>query len=137
MVPTFALIDEIAAAPGRVGPDLTRYILVCATLVVALGGLAWLLRRVIGGAARTSAGGRSLQVLDVLSLGGKQRVCVVRCYDRTFALGVGDKEVGLIAEIDAAVSIGTTPTGLRLPAFQDILTRLRGGNRAERNEVMS
>lgn len=137
MVPHLALIEEIASAPGRVGPDLTRYLLVCATLIVVLGGMAWLLRRVMGGAARTSAGRRSLQVVDVLSLGGKQRVCVVRCYDRTFALGVGDKEVGLIAEIDAAVSIGATPAGPRLPAFQDILTRLRGGNRAEREEVLS
>jgi len=137
MVPHFALIADIAAESGRVGPDLTRYIVVCATLLVALVGLAWLLRRVMGGVARTSAGRRSLQVVDVLSLGGKQRVCVVRCYDRTFALGVGDKEVGLIAEIDAAVSIGATPTGPRIPAFQDILTRLRGGNRAEREEVLS
>ncbi len=137
MVPHFALLEEIATASGRVGPDLTRYILVCATLLVALGGMAWLLRRVIGGAARTSAGRRSLQVVDVLSLGGKQRVCVVRCYDRTFALGVGDKEVGLIAEIDAAVSIGTAPAGPRIKGFHDILTKLRGGARVDRNEVLS
>jgi len=137
MVLQLATLEEIAAAPGRVGPDLTRYVLVCAALLLALGGLAWLLRRMVGGAVKSGAGRRSLQVLDVLPLGGKQRVCVVRCYDRTFALGVGDKEVGLIAEIDAAVSIGPAKDAPRMASFQDVLARLRGGSRAESAEVLS
>jgi flagellar biosynthetic protein FliO len=137
MVTPLALLEELATAPGRAGPDLTRYVLVCATLLLALGGLAWFLRRMVGGAARTKAGGRSLQVIDVLPLGGKQRVCVVRCYDRTFVLGVGEKEIGLISEIDAAVSIGIAPAIPVKASFQDVLARLRGGSRAERSEVLS
>lgn len=137
MVPQLALLEEVASAPGRAGPDLTRYVLVCATLILVLGGLAWLLRRVVGGAVRGTAGRRSLQVVDVLPLGGKQRVCVVRCYDRTFALGVGEKEIGLIAEIDAAVSIGTAPAAPRIATFQDVLSRLRGGSRPQNTEVLS
>lgn len=136
MVLPLALLDEVATAPGRVGPDLTRYVLVCAMLLLALGGLAWFLRRVVGGATRTMAARRSLQVVDVLPLGGKQRVCVVRCYDRTFALGVGEKEVGLIAEIDATVSIPVEKTAPRA-SFQDVLARLRGGSRTERTEVLT
>ena len=134
MVTPLALLEEAA---GRPGPDLTRYVLVCAILLIALGGLAWFLRRLVGGAARTSAGQRSLQVVDVLPLGGKQRVCVVRCYDRTFALGVGEKEIGLIAEIDAAVSIPVAAAAPRLKSFEDVLTRLRGGSRAPAAEVLS
>lgn len=137
MAPQLALLEAVSTAPGRVGPDLTRYVLVCAMLLLALGGLAWALRRVVGGAARTSASRRSLQVLDVLSLGGKQRVCVVRCYDRTFALGIGDKEVGLIAEIDAAVSIPASKPAPLKASFQDVLARLRGGSGAESTEVLS
>lgn len=137
MVTPLALLEDIAAAPGRAGPDMTRYVLVCATLLLALGGLAWLMRRMVGGAVRAKAGGRSLQVLDVLPLGGKQRVCVVRCYDRTFVLGVGEKEIGLISEIDAAVSIPVAPATPNKGSFQDILARLRGGSRAERSEVLT
>ena len=137
MFPPPALIENLAAAPGRAGPDLTRYVLVCAILLLALGGLTWLLRRLVGATARTSAGRRSLQVVDVQPLGRKQRVCVVRCYDRTFALGVGEKEIGLIAEIDAAVSIGVATEAPRIKSFQDVLARLRGGSRAEAAEVLS
>ncbi|MBL8861963.1 MAG: flagellar biosynthetic protein FliO [Planctomycetes bacterium] len=132
MVPP-ALLDVAAAIPARVGPDLTRYVLVCSALFLALGGLAWILRRAVAGSVRARAGKRSLQVVDVLPLGGKQRVCVVRCYDRTFALGVGEKEIGLIAEIDAAVSVAAheeTPV-----PFQSVLSRLRGAARSERAEV--
>lgn len=131
------LLEGIAEGPGRAGPDLTRYVLVCALLLLALGGLAWFLRRAVGGVARAGAARRSLQVVDVLPLGGKQRVCVVRCYDRTFALGVGEKEIGLIAEIDAAVSVGAAAAAPRAMSFTDVLARLRGGSRVEREEVLS
>ena len=53
---------------------------------------------------RARAARRSLQVLDVLPLGGKQRLAVVRCYDRTFLLGLGEKEVGLVSELDAVIA---------------------------------
>jgi len=102
VLPPLLLLEGIADGPGRAGPDLTRYVVVCAMLLLALGGAAWFLRRAVGGVARAGAARRSLQVVDVLPLGGKQRVCVVRCYDRTFALGLGEKEVSLVAEIDPA-----------------------------------
>jgi flagellar biosynthetic protein FliO len=137
VLPPLLLLEGIADGPGRAGPDLTRYVVVCALLLLALGGAAWFLRRAVGGVARAGAARRSLQVVDVLPLGGKQRVCVVRCYDRTFALGVGEKEIGLIAEIDAAVSVGAAPAAPRAISFQDVLARLRGGSRAEREEVLS
>ena len=85
--------------PGQ-GPDLTRYFLVCGALLVSTGGLAYLFRRFLAHRLRERASRRSLQVLDVLPLGTKQKVAVVRCYDRSFVLGVGDKEVHLIAELD-------------------------------------
>jgi flagellar biogenesis protein FliO len=126
MLPALAQTSDLAARAGREGPDLTRYVVACALLLVVLGLLAWGMRALVAGSVRARAGRRSLQVLDVLPLGGKQRVCVVRCYDRTFALGVGDKEVGLIAELDAAVSAPQpSATGARAP-FRDVFARLRG-----------
>ena len=54
-------------------------------------------------------GERSLSVLDVLPLGGKRRLAVVRCYDRTFVLGLGDREISAIAELDPVGPAEETP----------------------------
>lgn len=129
MLLTFALITELAGPPGREGPDLTRYVLMCALLLGILGVLAWGMRSLVTGSVKARAGKRSLQIIDVLPLGGKQRVCVVRCYDRTFALGVGDKEVGLISEIDTAVSMPRVEAAPKT-SFQDVFARLRGRSAA-------
>lgn len=94
------------------GPDMTRYLMVCALLLALIGALAFLFKRFVAGAVRARAARRSLQILDVLPLGGKQRMCVVRCYDRTFALGLGDKEVALIAELDPVVAPEASGAGV-------------------------
>jgi len=97
------LITEDAARLGADGLDLTRYFLVVGALLgaVLLAGL--LLKRVISGSLKARASKRSLAVVDVLPLGGKRQLSVVRCYDRTFALGLGDKDVSLVAELDAVI----------------------------------
>jgi len=95
--------DTPTAFGGNEGPDFTRYMTLCALLILAIGGLAYGFKRVVGGNMKTRASKRSLQVLDVLPLGGKQRLAVVRCYDRTFAIGLGDKEVTAIAELDPMI----------------------------------
>jgi flagellar biosynthetic protein FliO len=91
------------------GPDMTRYVLVCFLLLGLIGGAAFLFRRFVASSVRARASKRSLQIVDLLPLGGKQRLCVVRCYDRTFALGLGDKEVSLIAELDAVATPAPKP----------------------------
>ena len=126
MLFTLALLSDLSARPGREGPDWNRYVLLCVMLLLVLGVLAWGMRKLVAGSTRAGAARRSLQVIDVLSLGGKQRVCVVRCYDRTFALGVGDKEVGLIAEIDAAATLPKEATTTSRAAFGAVLARLSG-----------
>lgn len=93
------------------GVDLTRYVLVCLGSIGALLACAWLFQRFLAGRLRARAAQRSLQVLDVLPLGGKQRLVVVRCYDRSFLLGLGEKEVRSIAELEPA----ETPPAMPLP----------------------
>ena len=101
-VPRLALaLVETPPADGFDGPNLTLYLLTCALVIGAICGLGMLVRRVFARSLRTRAARRSLQVLDVLPLGGKQKLVVVRCYDRSFLLGLGDKEVRSIAELDA------------------------------------
>ena len=117
------------AARGAVtpatGPDLTRYVLVCAGLLLAIVGVAWLMRRVLSGAMKRRAAARSLQIMDVLPLGGKQRLAVVRCYDRTFLLGLGEKELTAISELDAVIAPARAPEPSRadLHAFGGVLER--------------
>ncbi len=88
---------------GTEGPDLTRYLVVCSLLLLGIVALAWGFRRLIGKRLTAKAAQRSLQVMDMLPMGGKQRLAVVRCYDRTFLLGMGEREVSLVAELDGAI----------------------------------
>lgn len=97
-IPTLALVLETPARAG--GPDLTRYFTIVAILIAVVIGLGWGFRRMLAGALKQRASKRSLQVVDVLPLGGRRQLTVVRCYDRTFALGLGEKDVTLVAELD-------------------------------------
>ncbi len=99
----------VTEAGQATGPDLTRYLVVCALSIAALLALAWVFRRTVGGRLKARASRRSLQVLDVLPLSGKQKLVVVRCYDRSFLLGAGEKEVRVLAELDAASLQPGTP----------------------------
>jgi flagellar biogenesis protein FliO len=74
-------------------------------------------------------------VVDVLPLGGRVRIAVVRCYDRTFLVGTGEKGVTLLSELDGAIE----PARRREPsladarAFGELLARTPpGGPRAAR-----
>ena len=97
---TTTLVAEAAANPG---PDLTRYFVVCGVLLGAITLLAWGFKKLIAGNLSTRAAKRNLQILDVLPMGGKQKLAVVRCYDRTFLIGLGDKEISPISELDGVI----------------------------------
>ena len=98
---TLALISEVGA---NTGPDLTRYFAVCSVLLVAIGLLAWGFKKLIAGNLSLRAAKRNLQILDVLPMGGKQKLAVVRCYDRAFLIGLGDKEISSISELDGVIA---------------------------------
>ena len=89
-----------AAAGEHAGPDLTRYFIVCALLILGILGIGLLIRRLLSQPLRKRAARRSLQVVDALPLGGRSRLLVVRCYDRSFLLSQADREVRTIAELD-------------------------------------
>lgn len=90
------------AESQRNSPDLTRYVLVCVAMVALVIALSYGFRKLLAGNLKRRAAARSLQVVDMLPLGGKQRLVVVRCYDRHFLIGVGDKELSSISELDAS-----------------------------------
>ena len=72
----------------------------CGGCIAALLALAWAFRRYVARHLARRAAQRSLRIVDVLPLGGKQKLVVVRCYDRSFLLGLGEKEVRAIAELE-------------------------------------
>jgi flagellar biogenesis protein FliO len=110
------------------GPDLTRYFAVLIVLVLAILGLAVGFKKLFARTLRTRAAQRQLAIVDLLPLGGKQRLAIVRCYDRTFALGLGDKEVALISEIDPVNTEGrgeVAPPRAERAGFAQLLSRAR------------
>lgn len=126
------LLIEVANSTTRLGapagPDLTRYFGVLIVLVLAIVGLALGFRKLFARTLRTRAAQRQLAIVDLLPLGGKQRLAIVRCYDRTFALGLGDKEVALISEIDSVNIEGrgeVAPSMAERSGFAQLLQRVR------------
>ena len=116
-----------SALGGTEGPDLTRYLLVTSLLLVGIVVLAWGFRRLVGRSLSVKAARRSLQVMDVLPMGSKHRLAVVRCYDRTFLLGMGEREVSLVAELDGVIEPEqeSDPSLADRSAFADLLSRAR------------
>lgn len=94
-----SLAQQAAPAPG--GVDVTRYLLACLIVIALLCAGAWFLARLGRGGLAARGRKRSLQVVDMLALGRKQKLCVVRAYDRTFVLGLGEREVSMVAELDS------------------------------------
>ncbi|MCA9002284.1 MAG: flagellar biosynthetic protein FliO [Planctomycetes bacterium] len=99
MLLQLALIQDL---PQPQGPDLTRYFAVLGGVAIVLVMTAYGLKKVVAkGGFRMKGAARSLEVLEVLPLGSRRQMAVVRCYDRTFALGLGEKNVSMLAELDA------------------------------------
>ncbi len=111
---------------------MTQYLVVCVGLIalVVLGGFGF--KRLFARSLSARAARRSLQIVDMLPLGGKQKLAVVRCYERTFVVGLGDKEVCLITELDmqstpelVASSVEPLPSPADQNAFQRLLRNAR------------
>ena len=83
------------------GPDLSRYFTVVGLMIAILLAVAYGLKRFAAVSGRLGRDRKGLSMIEVLPLGGRRQLAIVRCYDRTFALGLGEKNVSLIAELDA------------------------------------
>lgn len=93
------------------GPDMGQFasylgISLALILMVAAGG--FVVHRMVRGGWRLRAAQRSLRVVDLLPLAGKNQLAVVQVYDRTLVLGIGDGGVRLVTEWDAD---GPLPSG--------------------------
>ena len=107
------LADGLAGLGGAANQSVLEALAVCALAVGALLVLSVFVRRLTRGAWRSRAARRSLEMLDLLPLGGQRRVAVLRCYDRTFLVGLGDKEVSLLAELDPPTDVSPEPSAAK------------------------
>ncbi len=124
---TFLLADALPAKPS-LGPDMMQYLGVCVGLILLIVAGGWAFKRLFSRTLSARAARRSLQVIDMLPLGGRQKLAVVRCYERTFVIGLGDKELCLVAELDgqatpelAATSVEPLASEADQSAFQRLL----------------
>ncbi|MBI1379857.1 MAG: hypothetical protein GC161_02070 [Planctomycetaceae bacterium] len=114
-------IDPAASAPlvgapatlsgPYTGPDmgqLASYLGISLAMILLVAGGGLLVHRLLRGGWRVRASQRSLRVVDLLPLAGKNQLAVVQVYDRTLVLGIGDGGVRLVTEWDAD---GPLPSG--------------------------
>lgn len=106
----------VAGAPSTLsgphpGPDmgqLASYLGISLAMILLVAGGGLLVHRLLRGGWRVRAAQRSLRVVDLLPLAGKNQLAVVQVYDRTLVLGIGEGGVRLVTEWDAD---GPLPSG--------------------------
>lgn len=70
-----------------------------ACIVGLIYGVVFILKRLLPNAARAGGSRIELQLLSQLSVGSRQRVCVLRVQDRTLVLGVTEGSITTLAEL--------------------------------------
>lgn len=70
-----------------------------ACIVGLIFGVVFVLKRLMPGAVRSAGDRVGIQVLGQLSMGSRQRVCVVRVQDRTLVLGITEGSINTLAEL--------------------------------------
>ena len=111
------------------GVSSVGYVTMALAIVLALiYGAAWLLRRVktFNGISRNS-----MNVVEAVSVGPKERVVLVRVKDQQVLLGVSPGRVNLL--LDMGKVDNTTPTDsaspektVQMPSFKQLLKRSMG-----------
>jgi len=108
------------ATTAMAGPAIGwGQVLLSLLLVIgALLAVLWLLRRVQGGFA---GGGNGLRLTGGLSLGGKERVVVLKVGERVLLLGVAPGSVTLLGELDEPPAADAPAP----PSVRDLIERWR------------
>ncbi len=70
-----------------------------ACIVGLIFGVVLVLKRVMPGAVRSAADRVDMHVLGQLSLGSRQRICVLRVQGRTFLVGITEGSINTLAEL--------------------------------------
>ncbi|OIN98940.1 MAG: flagellar biosynthetic protein FliO [Desulfovibrionaceae bacterium CG1_02_65_16] len=87
--------------PDQLFFDIVKMVVALACIVGLIFGVVLVLKRVMPGAARSAADRVDLQILGQLSLGSRQRVCVLRVLDRTLLVGITEGSINTLAELSS------------------------------------
>lgn len=106
--------------PDQLFFDIVKMVVALACIVGLIFAVVYVLKRVMPGAVRSAADRVDLQVLGQLSVGSRQRVCVLRVQDRTLLVGITEGSINTLAEL-------TTPSAAQKEAddpkiFADLLS---------------
>lgn len=102
----------VSGTLGALGGSLIALLLVVALILA----LAWMLRRLPGGALRAH---RELRVVAQLAVGVRERVVVIAVGDRQYLLGVTAESVNLLQVLDPPLAEPPTAD------FRSLLRRTR------------
>jgi len=85
--------------PDQLFFDIVKMVVALACIVGLIFGVVFVLKRVMPGAVRSPEDRVDLQILGQLSLGSRQRVCVLRVQDRTLLVGITEGSINTLAEL--------------------------------------
>lgn len=88
--------------PDQLFFDIVKMVVALAFILGLAYGVVYLLKRLLPGVSRSGVERVDLFVVSQLSLGSRQKVCVVRVHDRTLVLGVTEGSISTLAELPAA-----------------------------------
>jgi flagellar biosynthetic protein FliO len=87
--------------PDQLFFDIVKTVVALAFIVGLVYGFVYLMKRLLPGVVRNGVERVDLFVVCQLSLGSRQKVCVVRVQDRTLVLGVSEGSITTLAELTA------------------------------------
>jgi flagellar biosynthetic protein FliO len=85
--------------PDQLFFDIVKMVVALAFILGLAYGAVYLLKRLLPGVARAGVERVDLFVVSQLSVGTRQKVCVVRVHDRTLVLGVTEGSITTLAEL--------------------------------------
>lgn len=85
--------------PDQLFFDIVKMVVALACIVGLIFGVVYVLKRVMPGAVRSPEDRVDLQILGQLSMGSRQRVCVLRVLDRTLLVGITEGSINTLAEL--------------------------------------
>jgi len=87
--------------PDQLFFDIVKMVVALACIVGLIYGVVFVLKRLVPGAAGSGGERIGLTLLGQLSLGSRQRICVLRVQDRTLVVGISEGSITTLAELDA------------------------------------
>jgi flagellar protein FliO/FliZ len=122
----FAAPEAASSPPAGGVTGLGEVTFALAIVLMAIFGLAWMMRRVRGFGRRSSA---ALDVLAEVPLGPKERAVLIRVGKTQLLVGVTPQSVNALHVLEEPVSIEPPPVDATLgerPSFRTLLMRSLG-----------